>query len=168
MPWNHTTYSADTKEEMCHQEEAYTKEGSSWGSQPIQPCFKYQKQEATPAWIKCDSLVLFWEYLWYVGTLLLLWYFIPWSCNLRHLWFEGTNVMKTSQLMSFSVGEMNRSWLLLFVGLIAKVYMVMSYSWYLICGIKCYIIFLLLSWNLKNGSRSPSQIHPHARTTSGK
>ena len=43
---------------------AYTKEGSSCSTQPIQPSFKYQKQEATSAWIKCDSSVLFWEYFY--------------------------------------------------------------------------------------------------------
>lgn len=64
VPWSHRTDSAYTKEEMCRQEKAYTKEGSSCSTQPIQPSFKYQKQEATSAWIKCDSSVLFWEYFY--------------------------------------------------------------------------------------------------------
>ena len=100
MPWSHRTYNADTKEEMCHQEKAYTKEGSSWGSQPIQPSFKYQKQEATPAWIKCGSECYFESSCDEASLsfsmpstygleelLLLLWCFKPRSCNLMHLWF---------------------------------------------------------------------------------
>ena len=58
--------------------------------------------------------------------------------------------MKTSQLMSFSVAEMNRYMLLLFIGLIAK--------WNMVCGPGCssskfylfiYIALLLLYFKFK-------------------
>ena len=84
VPWSHRTYSADTKEEVCHQEKTYTKEGScSCGRQPVQPRFKYQKQEATPAWIKCDSKVLFWlQHLFVMKHQFLLAWLYLWSGEL--------------------------------------------------------------------------------------